>query len=165
MPIAYMHVPAESCCQWRRGCPFNGIRLRAASSRHHVQATEPQVALVQRRWPADRPTSLLQKLEAEDALRMRAGIARSATTAGAHSAPAGRPQPCPFRTPLLAMTCSTNEPLPRLLQWIRYHQVIGFSVFYFFVEGAAEKPEVVGVLRTLVGVKVRRANDASGTVC
>ena len=56
--------------------------------------------------------------------------------------------------PLLAMTCSTNEPLHRILQWIRYHQLIGFSLFYFFVEGKAKEPEVVDALRSLVGVKV-----------
>ena len=56
--------------------------------------------------------------------------------------------------PLLAITCSTNEPLYRILQWIRYHQMIGFSLFYFFVEGKASEPEVVDALRQLVGVKV-----------
>jgi hypothetical protein len=64
------------------------------------------------------------------------------------------PSWCPAGMPLLAITCSTNEPLPRILQWIRYHQLVGFSLFYFFVEGKANEPEVVDVLRTLVGVKV-----------
>lgn len=63
---------------------------------------------------------------------------------------------CPAPFPLLAITCSTNEPLPRILQWIRYHQLLGFSLFYFFVEGHAQDPEVVNVLRALVGVKVRQ---------
>lgn len=61
---------------------------------------------------------------------------------------------CPAGMPLLAITCSTNEPLYRILQWIRYHQLIGFSLFYFFVEGKAKEPEVVDALRSLVGVKV-----------
>lgn len=61
---------------------------------------------------------------------------------------------CPTRLPLLAITCSTNEPLPRIMQWIRYHQLLGFSLFYFFVEGHAQDPEVVDALRELVGVKV-----------
>lgn len=61
---------------------------------------------------------------------------------------------CPASMPLLAITCSTNEPLYRILQWIRYHQLIGFSLFYFFVEGKATEPEVVDALRSLVGVKV-----------
>jgi hypothetical protein len=61
---------------------------------------------------------------------------------------------CPAGMPLLAITCSTNEPLHRILQWIRYHQLIGFSLFYFFVEGKASEPEVVDALRQLVGVKV-----------
>lgn len=61
---------------------------------------------------------------------------------------------CPARMPPLAITCSTNEPLPRILQWIRYHQLLGFSLFYFFVEGHAQEPEVVDALRALVGVKV-----------
>lgn len=51
------------------------------------------------------------------------------------------------------MTGSTNEPLERILYWIRYHQIIGFSVFYLFVEGLAADPAVVNVLRSLVGVK------------
>jgi hypothetical protein len=54
----------------------------------------------------------------------------------------------------LAITCSTNEPLQRILQWMRYHQMIGFSLFYLFVEGHAEDDAVVDVLRQLVGVKV-----------
>lgn len=70
---------------------------------------------------------------------------------------------CPTRLPLLAITCSTNEPLPRIMQWIRYHQLLGFSLFYFFVEGHAQDPEVVDALRELVGVKVWPAQLATVT--
>lgn len=70
--------------------------------------------------------------------------------------PSSRPEAaCPSQPQILAVTGSTNEPLHRILQWIRYHQVIGFSVFYLFVEGSASDPAVVDVLRSLVGVKVR----------
>jgi hypothetical protein len=60
---------------------------------------------------------------------------------------------CPREDQIIAMTGSTNEPLERILYWIRYHQIIGFSVFYLFVEGLAADPAVVNVLRSLVGVK------------
>jgi hypothetical protein len=61
---------------------------------------------------------------------------------------------CSKNPMLLAVTCSTNEPLHRILQWIRYHQLVGFSLFYVFVEGSAKDPAVVDILRSLVGVKV-----------
>lgn len=87
----------------------------------------------------------------------RAGLASHGTVhAGASmlGAPGDVTTWCPARMPPLAITCSTNEPLPRILQWIRYHQLLGFSLFYFFVEGHAQEPEVVDALRALVGVKV-----------
>jgi hypothetical protein len=62
---------------------------------------------------------------------------------------------CPKDPQIIAMTGSTNEPLGRILYWMRYHQIIGFSVFYLFVEGMAADPAVVDVLRSLVGVKAR----------
>lgn len=68
---------------------------------------------------------------------------------------------CPTEPQILAVACSTNEPLHRILPWIRYHQLIGFSLFYFFVEGTAKDPAVVDVLRSLVGVKVRPAHRST----
>ena len=62
---------------------------------------------------------------------------------------------CHDETMRLAVTGTTNEPLHRILPWIRYHQLIGFSLFYLFAEGSAQDPAVVNVLRSLVGVKVR----------
>ena len=79
--------------------------------------------------------------------------------------PNSRPEAaCPSQPQLLAVTGSTNEPLHRILQWIRYHQIVGFSVFYLFVEGSASDPAVVDVLRSLVGVKVRPALSQCGVL-
>jgi hypothetical protein len=75
----------------------------------------------------------------------------------------GPASPCPNEPHIIAMTGSTNEPLARILSWIRYHQVIGFSVFYLFVEGMAADPAVVEVLRSLVGVKARSSRFSACT--
>lgn len=92
----------------------------------------------------------------------RMGIAHDGDQAGAldEDYPGAIQTWCPAHLPLLAITCSTNEPLPRIMQWIRYHQLLGFSLFYFFVEGHAQDPDVVDALRALVGVKVSIAELA-----
>lgn len=84
----------------------------------------------------------------------QAVAAADAAARAAAASAAGAAEPCPVRTPLLAITCTTNEPLPRLLQWIRYHQQLGFALFYFFIDDSEARPQAVHELRQLAGVKV-----------
>ena len=48
----------------------------------------------------------------------------------------------------------TSEPYEQIRVWLQYHQSIGVSIFYLFVDGQAARPEVQAQLSLLPGVTV-----------
>uniref|UniRef100_J3N5B0 Glycosyltransferase family 92 protein n=1 Tax=Oryza brachyantha TaxID=4533 RepID=J3N5B0_ORYBR len=56
--------------------------------------------------------------------------------------------------PKVCVQTSTSAGLDQILPWLFYHKVVGVAQFLLFVEGRAAKPQVVGVLESIPGVKV-----------
>lgn len=56
--------------------------------------------------------------------------------------------------PKICITTSTSAGLDQILPWLFYHQVIGVSNFFLFVEGKAASPNVSAVLSSIPGVKL-----------
>ena len=53
----------------------------------------------------------------------------------------------------------TSESYQQIRIWLQYHQSIGVSIFYLFVDGQAARPEVQAQLATLPGVTVVPRNE------
>eukprot|EP00250_Pteridium_aquilinum_P010219 c19222_g1_i1 orf=711-1865(-) len=56
--------------------------------------------------------------------------------------------------PKICITTSTSAGLEQILPWLFYHQVIGVTNFFLFVEGKAATTNVSAVLRSIPGVKL-----------
>eukprot|EP00897_Mesotaenium_endlicherianum_P002888 jgi/Mesen1/2627/ME000166S01755 len=56
--------------------------------------------------------------------------------------------------PKVCITTTTAASLDQILPWLFYHQIIGVSTFFLFVEGAAASPNSTAVLRSIPGVKI-----------
>ena len=48
----------------------------------------------------------------------------------------------------------TSESYEQIRIWLQYHQSVGVSIFYLFVDGQAARPEVQAQLAVLPGVTV-----------
>ncbi|MCO5613351.1 hypothetical protein L7F22_067627 [Adiantum nelumboides] len=56
--------------------------------------------------------------------------------------------------PKICITTSTSAGLDQILPWLFYHQVIGVTNFFLFVEGKAAAANVSAVLSSIPGVKL-----------
>eukprot|EP00250_Pteridium_aquilinum_P005430 c15520_g1_i1 orf=587-2152(-) len=56
--------------------------------------------------------------------------------------------------PKICITTSTSAGLDQILPWLFYHQVIGVTNFFLFVEGKAASRNVTTVLASIPGVKL-----------
>lgn len=56
--------------------------------------------------------------------------------------------------PKICITTSTSAGLEQILPWLFYHQVIGVTNFFLFVEGKAATTDVSAVLRSIPGVEL-----------
>ncbi|KAI5056586.1 hypothetical protein GOP47_0028404 [Adiantum capillus-veneris] len=56
--------------------------------------------------------------------------------------------------PKICITTSTSAGLEQILPWLFYHQVIGVTNFFLFVEGTAASANVSAALKSLPGVKL-----------
>lgn len=54
----------------------------------------------------------------------------------------------------LAFVGMTSESYDQIRVWLQYHQSVGVSIFYLFVDGQAARPEVQAQLALLPGVTV-----------
>ncbi len=54
----------------------------------------------------------------------------------------------------LAFVGMTSESYDQIRVWLQYHQTLGVSLFYLFVDGQAARPEVQAQLLLLPGVTV-----------
>lgn len=53
----------------------------------------------------------------------------------------------------------TSEGYDQIKVWLQYHQTLGVSLFYLFVDGQAARPEVQAQLALLPGVTVIPRNE------
>lgn len=60
----------------------------------------------------------------------------------------------------LAFVGMTSESYQQIRIWMQYHQSIGVSIFYLFVDGQAAHPEVQAQLAVLPGVTVVPRDEA-----
>lgn len=54
----------------------------------------------------------------------------------------------------------TSESYQQIRIWMQYHQSVGVSIFYLFVDGQAARPEVQAQLAVLPGVTVVARDEA-----
>ncbi len=59
----------------------------------------------------------------------------------------------------LAFVGMTSESYEQIRVWLQYHQSVGVSLFYLFVDGQAARPEVQAQLTLLPGVTVIPRNE------